>query len=463
MNNIKVGLLPLYIELYDVSNPGMRIRVDAFRDTIIKELQKRGLDVVAAPVCRISPEFEEAVNVFEKENVDAIVTLHLAYSPSLESSDVLAKTKLPIIVLDTTPTYNFSPTQQAEEISYNHGIHGVQDMCNLLIRNKKQFFLEAGHWEKSDVLDRVVGCARSIKLAKNMKSAKVGRVGEAFKGMGDFAIPEDILLSSIGIKTVAFNTESDSKFFENITNEEINNEIQIDLKKFQAPGLDSEVHRNSTIACLGIREWLEKEKLTAFTVNFLAVTKASGIPTMPFMEASKAMARGIGYAGEGDVLTAALVGALLSIYPQTSFTEMFCPDWENNSVFLSHMGEANLDLMDGKPILVESAFPYSDALKPVIAYGRFKEGAATFVNLAPGPDNTYSLVVAEGYMLGVDGQDNMEKSIHGWFKPGADVADFLKEYSQAGGTHHAALVYGNIAQEIKNFGILMGWEVVEID
>jgi len=34
------------------------------------------------------------------------------------------------------------------------------------------------------------------------------------------------------------------------------------------------------------------------------------------------MSRGIGYAGEGDVLTAALTGALLSVYPDTSFTEV---------------------------------------------------------------------------------------------------------------------------------------------
>ena len=34
--------------------------------------------------------------------MDCIVTLHLAYSPSLESSDLLAATSIPIIVLDTT-------------------------------------------------------------------------------------------------------------------------------------------------------------------------------------------------------------------------------------------------------------------------------------------------------------------------------------------------------------------------
>ena len=66
---------------------------------------------------------------------------------------------------------------------------------------------------------------------------------------------------------------------------------------------------------------------------------------MPFLEISRLMERGIGYAGEGDVLTAALVGALMKVYAETTFTEMFCPDWKGNSIMLSHMGEINVCLL----------------------------------------------------------------------------------------------------------------------
>ena len=46
-----------------------------------------------------------------------------------------------------------------------HGIHGVQDMCNLLVRNKKQFFIEAGHYKESDVIERVINRVKGIKIA----------------------------------------------------------------------------------------------------------------------------------------------------------------------------------------------------------------------------------------------------------------------------------------------------------
>ena len=62
-------------------------------------------------------------------------------------------------------------------------------------------------------------------------------------------------------------------------------------------------------ASLKLRHWLEKEKLDAFTIAFSGIDRAGGWQTVPFLECSKAMARGIGYAGEGDVLTAAATRA----------------------------------------------------------------------------------------------------------------------------------------------------------
>ena len=104
MTKPRLGLLPFYLELYDRVRPERRSRIDGFCGEIAAALSNRGLDVVTAPVCRLQPEFAAAIREFESKDVDAVVTLHLAYSPSLESADVLASTPLPLVVLDTTPS-----------------------------------------------------------------------------------------------------------------------------------------------------------------------------------------------------------------------------------------------------------------------------------------------------------------------------------------------------------------------
>lgn len=461
--NIKIGLLPLYIELYDkISKPSIRKAVEDFYAAIAGTFARDGIEVVTAPVCRLKSEFAVAIESFEMAHVDAIVTLHLAYSPSLESAAALAATRLPIIVLDTTPDYEFSPRQAPDRIMFNHGIHGVQDMCNLLLRNGKPFIIEAGHWQKSDVLKRVARRVVSARMASAMGRARVGRIGEPFLGMGDFAVPSAVLKRTMGVATVAESGQTIKKLMAAIRPAAIQAEMEADRKRFTVTKLSAEAHRRSVHVGLAVRRWMEVERLTAFTVNFLAVNRKAGITTVPFLEAGKAMARGCGYAGEGDVLTAALTGALMASFPETTFTEMFCPDWKGGAIFLSHMGEVNVNLLAGRARLEEMDYKFSDAENPVRALGCLRGGPAVFVNLAPLAAGRFRLIVAPVTMQTVRGRDRMQDTIHGWFRPSLSVADFLAAYSRAGGTHHAALVYGQAVIEIVGVGALMGWETVVI-
>jgi len=456
-----VGLLPLYLELYDRAMPAVRPRVEAFYATIAAELRARGIEVVTSPVCRFAPEFAAAVRSFEQAAADAIVTLHLAYSPSLESANALSATRLPVIVLDITPAHSFGPDDDPAELMYNHGIHGVQDMCNLLLRRGKAFQIEAGHWQRSQVLDRVAGWARAARLATNMLTARVGRIGEPFHGMGDFAVPAEVLRATIGVETVTCEPATLRALLPEPGAPEIESEMAADVAQFDTDGLGVEAHRRTTLACLAVRRWIEREQLSAFTFNFLAITQASGLPTAPFLEASKAMARGVGYAGEGDVLTAALVGALASAHLDTTFAEIFCPDWAGGRIFLSHMGEVNLALAE-KRRLREMPFPWTDADNPVVAAGRLRAGKGVLVNLAPARYDAYRLLIAPVTMLDVAGQDNMADMVHGWLRPAAPIAEFLETFSRFGGTHHSALVYGDVADDVARFGKLMGWSVIRL-
>ncbi|HOV62463.1 MAG TPA: hypothetical protein PLG43_01110 [Spirochaetia bacterium] len=458
-----IGLLPLYIKLYDDVAPDTRPRIDAFYKQIAYELEKRGLTVLMVPVCRIKDEFEAAVHSFEEGGAVAIVTLHLAYSPSLESAEVLAKTPLPIIVCDTTPTYSYSPSQEPEELMYNHGIHGVQDMCNLLLRNGKRFVIETGHWEKSDVLDRVVMHVQAARMCTFMRTAKIGSIGKSFKGMGDFFVTPKELKESIGAEVVSCDVKLLTKILDSITEDEVSAEVQKDCELFTVKGdIPEEEHKRSVRVGLAVRKWIEQKDLAGFTFNFLDITHDKGFETVPFLEASKQLAAGIGYGGEGDVLTALLIGTLLQGNPETSFSEMFCPDWEHDTVFVSHMGEMNYKLVEGKAQLLHMRYAYSDTGDPVFLCGRFKAGNFLLVNLAP-VSGGYRLILSPCTMLPVKGKDRMAESIHGWFKPPMGVREFLKGYSEAGGTHHFAIAYNESLEKLVSFGRMMGFQTLIIE
>jgi L-arabinose isomerase len=298
-------------------------------------------------------------------------------------------------------------------------------------------------------------------MAAVLGRARVGMLGTAFKGMGDFFVPPAKIKSTLGASVKSMDAETLKKLLAGVKQKDVDAEVAEDQRLFASGGASPEAHARSVKLGLAIRRWIERESLSAITFNFLNMEKKSGYLTAPFLEMSKAMARGVGYAGEGDTLTALLVAALAAALPETSFTEIFCPDWENDMLFLSHMGEVNWRLLDA-PRLREMSYKYSNTDNPALVVGRLRPGEVVLTNLAPLPGDAYRLIIAPAAMQPVTGQDRHIESVRGWFKPAFPISEFLAEYSRRGGTHHLAVSYTRDTKPIETFGRLMGWDVVVI-
>lgn len=456
MRKPRAGLLPLYLALYDKTDPGRRRRFGPLFDPIRARMAEAGIELVEAPICCVEEEFKAAVEEFERAGVDIIVAVHLAYSPSLESADTLSRTTLPLLFLDTTMDYGFGPDVEPSKISYNHGIHGVQDLASVLGRLGKPYHIVAGHVTESAVLERAAEYVRAAYAAATFRGMKVLRVGDVFKGMGDFAVADALLSERFGISVETRPADSLADWIAKVTAEEVDAELQRNADGFEVV-VSEDVQRASLKVCLGLRKMLDDGGYGAFSMNFQAFDKAEGrVNCVPFLEACRAMQRGLGYAGEGDVLTASLVGAVSAAFGGTTFTEIFCPDWKGGSLFLSHMGEVNPSALAGRPRLIELDFPYTDALNPAVLAGDMAPGVATLVNLAPGPGDTFSITGAVMQMHGEAEHPGMKDSIRGWARPEIELGDFLEAYSELGGTHHSALVYGDHSEAIEAFAELAG-------
>ena len=461
----RAGLLPFYLKLYDDILPECRSGFDGFVKHVADRIEACGIAVQTAPVCRIMDEFSDAIRQFEQDGVDCIVTLHLAYSPSMEAIEVCCRTKLPMIILDTTLDAEFGINVSPDRIMFNHGVHGVMDFASMLCRRRRPFEVVAGHCSDPHTIERVADLARAAFAARSLRGSRVLRIGDTFAGMGDFAVEEEVLSSKLGIAVKQIGLDVLDDAIRKVTDDSIAGELAGDRERF-ACELDSEPHERSVRVGLGLRKLLDTGGYIGFSINFQAFDRDDRpANTMPFLEISKAMARGIGYAGEGDVLTAALVGALASAFRSVTFTEIFCADWTGESLFLSHMGEISPAVAADTPRVIEKPFVFAGALNPAILTCAIKPGPAVFVNLTPGPDDTFALIVAPVEVLAEDASLNpdMRDVVRAWVRPLGKVAKFLEAYSLAGGTHHSALVLGDRAEAIAAFGRMLDVNVVHID
>ena len=460
MKEIKIGLLPLYIKLYDDVNVKKQALVD-FYDKIAELFESEGFSVVKSPVCRVKEEFSASVKNFERENADVIVTLHLAYSPSLESIDALAGTKLPIVVLDTTEGYGYAKKYSKSPLMYNHGIHGVMDMCNLLKRRGKKYAICAGHIGDGKVMKKAADCVKAAVAAKSLNGSRTGVFGSSFKGMGDFLVTKGEVKKAFGIELVNYGAEEMKKAYSAVPDDEVKAERAVYGKEFDLPEKIDETKLATSIkSCLAVRKAIKDDKLDAFTVNFLDITK-SNLKNMPFIECCKEMQSGVGYAGEGDALTASFVGAIAKSFKDFSFVEIFCPDWKENRLFISHMGEMNYSVAKDKPVLTESGFSYTDAEFCFKGLAEFKSGKAVFCNVFKDRGEEFKLLLSDIEMVNIETHD-FDDSMRGWFIPPVPVPEFLEKLSEHGATHHSFIVYDTDIKALEYFGELLNLKTVKI-
>lgn len=454
------GILPMYLELYDRTRPEMRTRFEPFLDRIAERLAAQGIASEKAPVCRTRPEFETAISDLERADVDCLATVHLAYSPSLESLDALLASPLPIVVLDTTMDAAFGPDTPAERIMFNHGIHGVMDMTAMLRRNARPYAIAAGHVDDERFARRAAALVRGARCARAMRRMRALRFGAAFEGMGDFAVEEDVLRRRLGVEVRRVEPSALFSAFHDVADRAVEEEIDRDRQAFDIEA-DEKTHAASARIGLAMRRFVDEADCRAATFNFLDFNDPAG-PPLPFLEVSKAMARGVGFGGEGDILTASFHGALAASFPAASFTEIFCPDWQGQALFLSHMGEISPAILHGRPRLVARDFPFTQAPRPAMLTGPMRPGPATFANLAPGPGDTFSMMAVRVEVLPEGDNPSMADAIRAWVRPALPVADFLETYSRHGATHHSAIVPGDCLAELAAFAGFMQIEYREV-
>ncbi len=454
----KIGLLPLYLSLYDEINPALRHDFSPFLDEVTERLRRERIEVTTSEICCVDAQCRQALEAFRAAKVDLIVTLHLAYSPSEEALPSLCASQLPLLLLDTSMDESFGCNVDPGRIMYNHGIHGVQDLAALLRRWRRPYHIVAGHVEAPGLMGRVADHARAALAANEMRNGRVLRFGDAFKGMGDFAVPSELLAQRFGIQVDACDVNRIGEHVAEVTAEEIEAELHNDRELYHVEAPE-EVHRRSVRVGLALRKCLEARQASAFSMNFQAFTSDEPpVDTVPFLEASKAMARGMGYAGEGDMLTASLIGALCRGFGMTTFTEIFCADWRGNSLFLSHMGEINPEVIPGKPLLFEKEYPFSGAANPAVISGSPGPGPAVLVNLSPGPDASLRLILAPVEVLPDLSDAALRQTIRGWIRAALPVEEFLESYSRLGGTHHSGLVLGKRLEGLQAMAEHLGLE-----
>jgi L-arabinose isomerase len=460
---LRAGIVPLMADLYRRLIPDLSGRIDEFMGSVVSDLSDDSLEVVAGPVSCTEAEIRQTCRELSEQGVDLLVIAHTSYCASGQIAPAILETDLPILLWPAQPMMKLVGAEYDHPtVAINHGVHGTQDLANVLRRRKRPFGLLHGYHQQPGFKDAFVDWTRAGRAVRAMKTSNPVMLGGHFDSMLDLQIDDEPFLKRLGVCGRDAGLE---EFIEG-ANGVSDSDIQIKIDEYRGlfvigDNVNDALLQKTARHELALRKLLSKYQSRAVGINFQSLCNDTRIGDGLHVAAGMLMADGFGYGGEGDWVTAMMNHGLESATGRTSFSEIFSVGYEDNRLVLRHWGEGNFNLARSRPAIKYSKFADVNTAEFAVVDFEFQPGQATLVNINVTPDGNGQLLTMTGEIAAES--LSAVSGPRAIFKPDvADVRELLTTYDYHGGSHHSTLVMGDVRNVVDNIARLTGWSHVRI-
>jgi L-arabinose isomerase len=439
----RIGLLGVMQELYDEMLPGITERQAGYARDVAAALESVA-DVQVAEPARNRADIERVVAEFEAAGLDGVLVVMLTYGPGMRVARALGNTRLPVCLANIQPVPQVTAEWDMADLTYNQGIHGAQDTANAMMRAGVRFHVITDDWQSDSFKASVEQWARAARAVTSWRSLNVAIFGYGMNEMGDIRVDETALLRALGPQVHYVAPGLLWRTVEAVGREEVEAAIAEEDAQFEIdPALSTEEREDHIRMQIALEKILSERGYGAYSTHFDAIADDGRFTRLPMAAASTLMARGYGFAGEGDALTAALVAAGHKLLPDAHFTEMYAMDFPSDSILMSHMGEGNWRVArrDRKPRLIKRPLGIGGLADPPTILFQYQPGPATLATLLSLGGERFRMVVSEGEVLDTEELPSLEMP-YGMFRPDSGVRACMDRWLHFGGPHHQVMHLG---------------------
>ncbi len=329
-------------------------------------------------------------------------------------------------------------------MNLNQSAHGDREFGFIMSRMRLNRKVVAGHWQDAAVLEQINTWTRSAAGWFDWQNAKFARFGDNMRNVavteGDKVEAEikfgySVNTYGVGDLVKVINETSDAAIDKLVKEYADSYTLAPSLLK---AGAQHQSLREAAKIEIGLQNFLEAGSFKGFTDTF---EDLHGMVQLPGIAAQRLMAKGYGFAGEGDWKTAALVRAMKvmgsGLKGGNSFMEDYTYHFDpNNELVLgSHMLEICESIAKGKPSCEVHPLGIGGKADPVRLV--FNSAAGPAINASViDMGNRFRLLVNE--VVAVDPIQGLPKLpvARVLWKPYPDMRTGCAAWILAGGAHH---------------------------
>src|SRR4051812_2270115 len=455
----RIALMGVMQALYDDMLPGITERQAGYARELAGSLASVADVTFTAPV-KTRADADRAVRELAARDLDGLLVVMLTYGPAMHVSRALAGVELPACLANTQPEPAVTEAWDMADLTYNQGIHGAQDTANAMVRARRSFAVVTEDWHSDAFREAVGRWARAAAAVVRWRALKVGVFGYPMNAMGDIRVDEHALLRRLGPQVDALATGDLHRAAGAVDEAQVRELIAAEDERFEIdPRLSDGERTDHARMQLALEALLHERGYGAYSTHFGAIADDGRFARLPLAAASSLMAKGYGYAAEGDALTAALMAAAQTLLGQTQFTEMYAMDFPRDAILMSHMGEGNWALArQDRPVrLIKRQLGIGGLGDPPTFLFQYATGPVTLATLVSLGGERFRLLVSEGEILDTDELPALEMP-YGFFRPDSGVRECMNAWLRLGGPHHQVLNPGRQAAAWRTFSELAGLE-----
>ena len=356
-------------------------------------------------------------------------------------------------------------------MNLNQSAHGDREFGFIMSRMRLKRKVVVGHWQDPESLGKIDVWARAAAGWHDWQTAKFARFGDNMRNVavteGDKVEAEikfGYSVNTFGVgDLVKVINETTDKQIDQLTEEYATSYTLVaSLLKGgeQHPSL-----REAAKIEIGLQTFLEAGNFKGFTDTF---EDLHGMAQLPGIAAQRLMAKGFGFAAEGDWKTAALVRAMKVMGSGLKGGNSFMEDYtyhfnpDNRMVLGSHMLEICESIADGKPSCEIHPLGIGGKADPVRLVFNSPPGTALNASVID-MGTRFRLLVNE--VIAVAPMHTMPKLpvARVLWKPYPNMHTGCAAWILAGGAHHTCYSQNVTSEHLTDFAEMADIEMVLID
>ena len=470
---LRIGLFGIGLEAYWPQFPGLKARLQGYLDRVGAKLARPGVEIVNIGLVDEPERAYAAGREFRRADVDLIVLHVTTYALSSTVLPVVARAKVPVLVLNLAPTAAIDyaafnalgdRTSMTGEWLAHCSACPVPEIANVFKRAGIPFHQVSGMLDDDPAFwGEVDAWVEAARVAAAMIGNRLGLMGHSYSGMLD--IQSDATLQSVTFGTHIEHLEVDelSALRRAVAAGAVTARVaefhrEFDVQADCTPADLAEAARTS----LALDALVAAHRLGSLAYYYKGTGVAENEATMAsiILGCSLLTARGVPVAGEYEVKNAQAMKIMDRFGAGGSFTEYYAMDFQADVVLMGHDGPGHIAIAQGKTKVRPLGVYHGKVGRGLSVEMAVKHGPVTLLSVIETAGGKLALLCAQGES--VTGPILEIGNTNSRYRFACGAREFVSRWNAHGPAHHCAVGVGQIADRIEKLGALLTLPVIRV-